>query len=225
MRDAWRPRLVIFDCDGVLVDSEPISVAVLLEVLAEAGVDIDEAFAYREFLGRSMATVAVILRESFGLAITDQHLDALRSRLYTRFRKELQPVPGIAHALDALPMARCVASSSQPERIALSLAATGLLERLQPCLYSSTMVKNGKPAPDLFLHAAEAMGYPPEQCLVIEDSPAGIEAARRAGMRVLAFVGGSHAPRCGLEQTVARLRPDGIFSDMHALPSLIGQAG
>ena len=115
----------------------------------------------------------------------------------------------------------CVASSSQPERIRLALAVTGLLETLEPDIYSSTMVENGKPAPDLFLHTARCMGADPSDCVVVEDSPAGIEAAQRAGMRVFAFTGGTHAGSCGLREAAEALKPDLIFDDMRRLPGLL----
>ncbi len=216
------PELVIFDCDGVLVDSEPISIEVLVEVLAGWGVTVQADEAYRRFLGLSMATIAGIIRAEFGLEITPWHLDQVRNRLYGRFREELKPIRGIADAIDVIGLPRCVASSSQPERIRLSLAVTGLLERLEPHIYSSTMVENGKPAPDLFLHAAQSMGVDPAGCVVIEDSPAGIRAARSAGMRVFAFAGGSHAGPSGLRDTVEALKPDVVFDDMRLLPDLLG---
>ncbi|WP_309083578.1 HAD family hydrolase [Chelativorans sp.] len=215
------PDLVIFDCDGVLVDSEPISIGVLLEVIGEAGVSIDEETAYRRFLGRSMASIIGTVQEEFGLAVTDEHLAEMRARLYERFRRELKPISNVGWAIDNIGVPCCVASSSQPERIRLSLSVTGLLEKLEPRIFSSTMVKNGKPAPDLFLHAARTMGVAPSGCVVIEDSTAGIEAAKRAGMRVLAFVGGSHAPRCALREAVSALDPDLVFDDMRQLPKLI----
>lgn len=216
-----RARLVIFDCDGVLVDSEPISIRVLLEVVAEAGVNIDEEVGYRRFLGRSMASVAAMLEEEFGLAVKDRHLAEARARLYESFRRDLKPTAGIFAALDALALPYCVASSSQPERIRLALSLSGLLERFEPHIYSASMVDKGKPAPDLFLHAARSMGFRPADCVVIEDSAAGIEAARRAGMRVFAYTGASHAPLCNLRETVAALGPDCIFDDMAQLPALI----
>ena len=215
------PKLVIFDCDGVLVDSEPISIRVLLGVLAEAGVIIDEEVGYRRFLGRSMASVVAMLEKEFGLAVTDRHLAEARARLYESFRRELKPTVGIAEALDAITLPFCVASSSQLERIRLALSLTGLLERFEPRIYSASMVEKGKPAPDLFLHAARSMGFRPADCVVIEDSAAGIEAARRAGMRVFAYAGASHAPLCNLREAVATLGPDRIFDDMAELPALI----
>lgn len=214
-------ELVIFDCDGVLVDSEPLAMRVLLAGLAEAGCRLDEAIAYERFLGRSLATVQAIVRDEFGLRLRGEQIERMRHHLFDLFRRELRPVPGIAAALDALPMPRCVASSSQPERIVLSLDVTGLLPRLAPHLFSAAMVERGKPAPDLFLHAAERMAVPPEACLVIEDSPAGIEAARRAGMAVFGFTGGSHARGAAHRARLAALAPDLIFDDMRALPGLL----
>ncbi|WP_274425687.1 HAD family hydrolase [Chelativorans sp. YIM 93263] len=219
------PRLIIFDCDGVLVDSEPISIAVLLEILNEAGLRIDIDDAYGRFLGRSMASIAASVKAEFGFAITDLHLEDMRARLYERFRRELRPMQGLASVLTESRIARCVASSSQPERIHLSLTVTGLLDYFQPHIYSSTMVANGKPAPDLFLHAAGAMGAAPAECVVVEDSPAGIEAARRAGMRVLGFVGGSHAAPADLRKTFETLKPDHVFDDMRQLPTLLAGLG
>jgi HAD superfamily hydrolase (TIGR01509 family) len=222
--DALTPQLVIFDCDGVLVDSEPISIAVLLEVFAEHGVAIDVATAYARFLGRSMVSIGETLRDEWKFDMTDDHLEAIRARMRQRFSAELRPVPHVADALDRIVIPRCVASSSKPDRIRLSLEVTGLLESFAPYLYSSTMVEHGKPAPDLFLHAASSMGVRPEECVVVEDSPAGIEAARRAGMRVFAFVGGAHALPSRLREAVGTLSPDVVFDDMRLLPALLANA-
>lgn len=125
---------------------------------------------------------------------------------------------GIADALDGLDLRRCVASSSQPERIRLSLTLTGLIDKLEPNIFSAAMVAHGKPAPDLFLHAASQMGTDPENCIVIEDSPAGIEAGHRAGMAVFAFVGGSHAGTPGYRERIDALSPEVVFD---AMPDLI----
>ena len=219
------PQLVIFDCDGVLVDSEPISVAVLLDLIGKAGGVVSEEQAYKLFLGKSMATVRGILQSDFHLALTDAQLDAMRAQIMQRFRRELKPIPGIAETLSRLTMARCVASSSGVERIRLSLGLTGLLEMLEPHIYSASMVRRGKPAPDLFLHAARDMGVDPAACLVIEDSPAGVDAARSAGMRVFAFTGGSHAGPAALAAEDAVRRADLVFSDMRQLPDLLADVG
>jgi HAD superfamily hydrolase (TIGR01509 family) len=213
-------RLVIFDCDGVLVDSESISLCVLLEVLAEAGCRLTEAEGYDRLLGRSIGAVAEILAETHDLTLTGAHLAEMRSRLYRRFREELQPIPGVAGAIRAILEAGtsvCVASSSQPERIRLSLEVTGLAPLFGEAIFSASEVARGKPAPDLFLHAAAGMHAPPEACVVVEDSPAGIEAAHAAGMGVIAFTGGSHAGPARLVETAARLRPDAAVASMSDL--------
>ena len=214
--------LVIFDCDGVLVDSEPLSIRVLIDALRKHGLEMDEAEAYHRFLGRSLSNMISVLDTDFGIDADHQFLEAMRVDLYDRFRRELQPITGIGQALEALPWRRCVASSSQPERIRLSLGLTGLLDLLEPHIFSASMVENGKPAPDLFLHAAREMGADPIDCIVIEDSPAGIEAAKRAGMSVFAFTGGSHADRPEYREHILRLEPDLEFDAMADLIHLVG---
>ena len=213
--------LVIFDCDGVLVDSEPIALRLLVETLARAGLHLSPGEADALFLGRSLASTREIVAREYGVTVTDAALDAMRAALYAAFRAELAPIPHIAEALDALPCPYCVASSSQPERVALSLAVTGLWPRFEGRAFSATMVAKGKPAPDLFLFAAETLGYPPAACLVVEDSPAGIQAAKAAGMKVIAFTGGSHAASDEHRAQVASLDPDAIIADMRLLPALV----
>ncbi len=214
-------KLVIFDCDGVLVDSEPISISVLVDTIRAVGVEIDLAQAYQLFLGRSLSTIITTLRNDFHLVAGDEFLEDVRQRLYARFKRELEPIKGIADVLNQIDRPFCVASSSQPERIRLSLSLAGIIDHFEPNIFSSTMVKNGKPAPDLFLHAAKNMGYEPDNCVVIEDSPAGILAANTAGMRVFAFTGGSHAKLAGLRQKVELLNPTLVFDDISRLPGLL----
>lgn len=217
--------LVIFDCDGVLVDSEPIASQILLDTLAEAGLRLDPATADERFLGRSLASTVEILAEDFGIRLDDAALQAMRAQLYAAFRAELRPIPGIAAAIDAIACPICVASSSQPERIELSLRLTGLWERFEGRVYSATMVDRGKPAPDLFLHAAAAMGFAPDVCLVVEDSPAGVQAALAGGMRVVGFVGGGHAQGAPHRAALAALGPDRVIDDMRALPGIVNGEG
>lgn len=219
------PRLVIFDCDGVLVDSEPISVSVLVEVISDAGGHMTEELAYLSFLGRSMASIGEILAADHDFAFTDEHLETVRARLSARLHADLKPIGGVAEAVRRLPCGVCVASSSGLDRIRLSLAATGLLELFEPAIYSASMVSKGKPAPDLFLHAAAAMGAAPADCIVVEDSPAGVRAAKAAGMRVFAFTGGSHAGPAQLRTKLAALAPDLLFDDMARLPELVAAFG
>ena len=219
MADA-ETRLVIFDCDGVLVDSEPISVTVLVKAMNDLNVPITEDEVYGRFLGRSLATVIETMKTEYNVHPGEAFLEQIRTDLYARFRTELKPIHGIADTIDALDIPCCVASSSQVERIRLSLTVTGLIDRL-PNIFSASMVKNGKPAPDLFLHAAREMNIAPVNCVVIEDSPAGIEAAKAAGMMVFAFTGGSHANFAGYRDELDRLAPDATFDVMPDLIHLI----
>jgi HAD superfamily hydrolase (TIGR01509 family) len=218
-------KLVIFDCDGVLVDSEPISFAVLREMLADAGLTFSESWAYENFLGKSMASITAMIATEHSLMLDDDALGAMRKRLYARFEAELEPVHGVGDMLAGLPLAHCVASSSQLERIRLCLGKTGLIDYFEPNIFSASMVANGKPAPDLFLHAARSMGFSPRNCIVIEDSPAGIRAAKAAGMTVFAFTGASHAVASNLLPIVESLKPAAIFDDMAQLPGLIAASG
>jgi HAD superfamily hydrolase (TIGR01509 family) len=215
--------LIIFDCDGVLVDSEPLAMRVLLETIAAAGVRIDPDTGFRQFLGRSLSSITDNLNAAYGLHLNDAALERMRANLYDVYRRELRPMAGLIDALAEISIPACVASSSHMERIRISLTLTGLIDRFDPAIFSAAMVAHGKPAPDLFLHAADAMLTPPEDCLVIEDSPAGIVAAQRAGMRVFAFLGGGHIAPSGLRREIEALGPTRIFDDMHDLPRLVEQ--
>lgn len=216
-------KLVIFDCDGVLVDSEPLAMAVLLNTLTEQGLVLSEDEAYGKFLGRSLATSRQILAEQYELNLDETTIGKMRDKLFAVYDEKLIASNGMFNMLDELPEALqiCVASSSQPDRIRHSLDVTGLLEAFKHNIFSASEVKNGKPAPDLFLHAAKSCGVGPEHCLVIEDSPAGIAAAKAAGMRVFAYTGGSHIGPAGLLDTIKAAKPDAIFEHMHQLASLV----
>ena len=145
----------------------------------------------------------------------------MQTRLYDRLPNELKAISGVSDAIRRLDSRCCVASSSEMERIRLSLSVTGLLDHFEPNLFSASDVPNGKPAPDLFLHAASSMGVDPSACVAIEDSAAGILDAQRAGMKVFAFIGGSHAGPSRLFDAVMPLKPDIVFDHMRALPNLI----
>ena len=151
------------------------------------------------------------LNAAYGLHLNDTALERMRANLYAVYRRELKPMAGLIDALDEIAIPACVASSSQMERVRISLTLTGLIERFDPAIYSAAMVPQGKPAPDLFLFAADAMLTSPERCLVIEDSPAGIVAAQRAGMRVFAFLGGGHIEPSGLRCRDRGAPPDDDF--------------
>lgn len=185
-------KLVILDCDGVLIDSEVISAQMLIAELAQLGVHIDMPFVARHFLGRSYPTVMQTIREDFGLDLTPDFEAQYRNRLLQAFDERLTIMPGVADFLDRLSLPVAVATSSSPLRVEMSLRRVGLWDRLGPVTYTASLVARGKPAPDLFLHVASAMRTAPEDCLVVEDSLPGLRAGLAAGMRVWHFVGGSH---------------------------------
>jgi HAD superfamily hydrolase (TIGR01509 family) len=184
--------LVIFDCDGVLIDSEIISAQMLVQALAGMGVSIDLAYVARHFLGRSYPVVMQQIRQEFGLDLPPSFEDDYRDRLLSAFREQLKIMPDVSEVLDRLSVPCCVATSSSPRRVEMSLRLVGLWDRLGDRVFTASQVANGKPAPDLFLLAANRMGADPGRCLVIEDSLTGIAAARAAGMEVWRFTGGSH---------------------------------
>lgn len=184
--------LIIFDCDGVLIDSEIISARMLVAELDKLGVDIDLDYVAQHFLGRSYPTVMDQIRHEFHLTLPHDFEEQYRQRLLAAFATELKVMPHVANVLRDLKQPYCVATSSSPKRAAFSLNLVGLGHLAGPHLFTSTMVAHGKPAPDLFLYAAQQMGADPARCLVIEDSLTGIRAARAAGMPVWRFIGGSH---------------------------------
>ena len=181
--------LVIFDCDGVLVDSERLAVRVESRLITELGWPLTEQDVLERFVGRSDAHMLSEIEATLGRAVPEW-TDLYQERLFAAFHAELTPVDGVADAIDALAMATCVASSGTQEKMALTLGLTGLHDRFTDRIYSTTEVTNGKPAPDLFLHAADQMGVEPGRCMVVEDSRSGVDAARAAGMRSLGYAGG-----------------------------------
>ncbi|MBO4168525.1 HAD family hydrolase [Cereibacter azotoformans] len=184
--------LVIFDCDGVLVDSEVLAVAVLVAELERAGVCVDEAFVHRHFLGRSFPAVQEVVLRDFGVTLPETFQADERARLLQAFETGLRPVPGAAEVVRALAVPSCLATSSSPARLARSLEITGLAPLFEGRCFTASQVARGKPFPDLFLFAAAEMGVEPGRCLVIEDTEPGVRAALAAGMQVWRFTGGSH---------------------------------
>lgn len=204
--------LVIFDCDGVLIDSEIISAKMLVAELEKLGVMIDLAYVATHFLGRSYPTVMNQIRAEFGLELPPGFEVQYRENLLSAFATELQIMPHVRDVLARLDLPFCVATSSSPRRAETSLRLVGLDALTGPGLFTSTMVARGKPAPDLFLHAMAAMGVgDPARCLVIEDSLNGIRAARAAGMQVWRFTGGAHLSTPAPDEP-ADARPDGRFA-------------
>jgi len=193
------PQLIIFDCDGVLIDSEVISARQLIAELKGYGVEMDMAFVSRHFLGRSYPVVLKEVRDRWGVALPDRFEADYRARLLAAFERDLRRMEGVVEAIAALRLPYCLATSSSPERMRRSLDITGLTALFQGVAFTASEVARGKPAPDLFLHAAAQMGVAPAACVVIEDSLNGVRAGLAAGMRVWRFIGGSHM--AGLDLT------------------------
>lgn len=188
------PKLIVFDCDGVLVDSEVIVIEVEAELLSAAGFAISAEQIADRYVGLSYPDMMAGLKQDFGREVPDGLSSQIQEAALAAFPGRLEPVRGMSEFLRDLTLPRCVASSSVMDRIGLSLELTGLGQHFEPeHVFSAQMVKRGKPAPDLFLLAAERLDVPPADCLVIEDSPHGVAAALAAGMEVIGFVGGLHA--------------------------------
>lgn len=214
--------LVIFDCDGVLIDSEMIVNRAHAAALTGLGWPITVQEMIRRFTGLPDRDMYRLIEAEWGRSLPADYDDAVGAAVGQAYASELVAIDGIHEVLTAIEAPVCVASSSTPDKLRLGLAVTGLYERFAPNIFSASQVARGKPAPDLFLFAAARMGADPARCLVVEDSLAGVEAACAAGMRVIGFTGGSH---CGPELG-GRLVDRGAmlaFSDMRRLPALLGQ--
>lgn len=208
--------LVIFDNDGVLVDSEGHANRILSELLNESGwaVNMTREESMAEFLGRSLAAIRQRIEARVGHALPADFETRYHARLFEVFDRELTAVPGVEDALARIRLPTCVASSGSHERIRRALAATGLLPRFEGRIFSAEDVARGKPAPDLFLHAASCLGVVPSRCAVVEDSPLGVDAANAAGMVAFGFAGLTSS--AGLSHARG-----GIFSSMAELPRLL----
>jgi HAD superfamily hydrolase (TIGR01509 family) len=216
--------LIIFDCDGVLVDSEVISCRAHADVLSRHGYPITQEQVFDRFLGRSTRQANSEVEAELGRALPDDFHVQLQDDLFRSFEADLQAVPHIHLALDGITQAVCVASSGSQQRMSVTLGRTKLYDRFAPNIFSASQVSNGKPAPDLFLFAAGQMNVAPERCIVIEDSVAGIAGAVAAGMTVLGFHGGSHC-RPGYGGGLRAAGAAAVFDDMRQLPVLIAQMG
>lgn len=216
--------LVIFDCDGVLVDSEVISCAAHAETLTRHGYKITADQVFDRFLGRSMRQASLEVEAEMGRSLPDDFHAQVYAEIFRLFAVSLQATPHVDEALAAIALPVCVASSGPPEKISASLNRVGLWDRFAPHIFSAVQVRNGKPAPDLFLFAAAQMQAAPARCLVIEDSLAGIAAAVAAGMPVLGFYGGSHC-RPGHGDRLRAAGAVAVFADMRQLPDLIARTG
>jgi HAD superfamily hydrolase (TIGR01509 family) len=211
-------QLVIFDCDGVLVDSERLAVRVESRFLTELGWPLTEAEVVERFLGHTDQYMDEAIQARLGDRLPPDWKERFQRRYREAFAAELQPVDGVLEALDRVTVPTCVASSGSHDKLRFTLAHTGLYERFEGRIFSGYEVASGKPAPDLFLHAAARMGADPARCAVVEDSHAGVLAARAAGMRAFGYAGGLTPPeRLAGEATV-------VFDDMRQLPGLLAPA-
>jgi HAD superfamily hydrolase (TIGR01509 family) len=208
-------ELVILDCDGVLVDSERIAVRVEAELLAELGWPLTEAEIAERFVGRTDEYMDRAIQEQLGDRLPAGWKDQFHARYRAAYAAELAPVDGVLEALDQITVPTCVASSGSHDKLRFTLGHTALYARFEGRIFSGKEVANGKPAPDLFLHAAARMGAEPAACAVVEDTHWGVLSARAAGMQAFGYAGGL-TPAQRLEGPGTR-----VFHDMRELPSLI----
>lgn len=209
--------LVIFDCDGVLVDTEPVSNAVLKHQLDAIGLEMPLEEVIRTFVGRSKGDCLAMIGERLGRALPPA-FEARWDRAFDEaLREETRPIEGILDVLRDFPLPYCVASNGEPDRMRVALEAAGLLPFVDGRLFTASEVARPKPAPDLFLHAARAMGASPAATVVVEDTVTGVTAGVAAGMRVFAYAGASHADESALRAAGAQ-----VFSAMRELPGLLG---
>jgi HAD superfamily hydrolase (TIGR01509 family) len=207
-------ELVIFDCDGVLVDSEPIANRILTGMLNELGLPIGYDETMRSFVGRSMSSCLQIIEERLGRSVPADFVRTYNARSFAAFRDELHPIPGVTETLARIRYPVCVASSASHDKMRTTLSVTGLLPRFEGCLFSATDVGRGKPDPALFLHAASRMGAAPRASAVVEDTRVGVQAGLTAGMAVFGFAR-AEKPSALAEAGVH------VFTDMLALADLL----
>ncbi len=218
------PDLVIFDCDGVLVDSEVISCRAHAQTLTRHGYPITEEEVLHRFLGVSDREARRMIEHEIGRRLPDDFEAEVKEATLKFYAGDLKAITGVAAAIATIDVPKCVASSGTPEKIRHGLECAGLYEQLTPHIFSAVQVERGKPAPDLFLFAAEQMRTAAGRCLVIEDSVPGVTGALAAGMTVLGFHGGSHC----LPGHADKLRAAGatmLFDDMRKLPDLVRRGG
>jgi HAD superfamily hydrolase (TIGR01509 family) len=216
--------LIIFDCDGVLVDSEVISCRVHADVLTRHGYPITAEQVRQRFLGRSAHDATREIERELGRPLAETYELERQTMLLAELAATVEAIPHLHETLDTIGARTCVASSAAHEKIFTTLSRVGLYERFAPNIFSGTQVRFGKPAPDLFLFAAAQMQTPAARCLVIEDSVPGITGAVAAGMTALGFHGGSHCP-AGTAETLRAAGAAATLDDMRQLPEMIRRIG
>lgn len=208
--------LAIFDCDGVLIDSEWIACAIDAEVLSACGYPITTEEVVARFAGVPGPQMFSEIEEELGKPLPADIASQIATKVMERYETDLKPINGVVEAVEMLEVAKCVASSSGPLKLTQSLIQTGLFELFYPSIYSTRLVSAGKPEPDIFLFAARQQQIDPDRCVVIEDSIAGVKAARAAGMYTIGFTGGTHCP----EGHDAVLRDAGAHAVMESFSQL-----
>lgn len=208
-------KAVIFDCDGVLVDSETLGNRVLAEMITEIGFPLSPEQAVQQFKGGKLADCLAVVEDQMGQKLPDDFATQVRAQMADVFQTDLQAIQGVREALESIPVAKCVASNGPEEKMDLTLKITDLLHFFEGRIFSAYTLGVWKPEPDLYLYAASQMGVHPEECVVIEDSHLGVQAAVAAGIPVLGYA--DHSSPAELEAHGAK-----TFRSMHELPALLG---
>jgi len=208
-------KCIIFDCDGVLVDSEPISISTIVQLANEIGIAMDYDYGVRTFVGNSWKNVAAILEDKLGRPLPPKFEETYRKTSFDRFKKELTAVAGVSDLIPQLTLPFCVASSGPPHKIRLNLQLTKLLPYFEGRIYSCYDIQKWKPDPAIYKHAAQSMGFEPKECLVVEDSLFGVKAGVASGCQVYAYAAMAHN-KAALTAAGAHL-----FYDIEELKELI----
>lgn len=212
--------LVIFDCDGVLLDSEIIACRADAEAYTLLGYAITTEEVSRRFAGMPDEAVDAALTAELGKPLPENFRAEIKKSVIGKYRTDLQPISGAKSLLSSLKTAKCIASSASPSKLALGLIETEMFELVYPHIFSTRLVERGKPHPDIFLYAAGKMDTPPSRCIVVEDSVAGVTAAKSAGMTCVGFTGGSHCAE-GHSQRLYDVGADIVVDKLDAIRSLI----
>ncbi len=211
---------VIFDCDGVLVDSEVLANQTALDMLRPYGFEMSQAEYGGSFAGKTEENILAIVRDEYGIALPDDFLVQMQTAIAQRLDRDLQPIPGMRAVIASLPVPTAVVSNSSLERVKISLSTAQLSNFFGDRLFAAEMVDRPKPAPDVYQYAARQLGFAPEHCLVVEDSHSGVTAASEAGMIVIGFLAAGHIP-AGHERTLRTAGATKVVPDASALQQTI----
>lgn len=214
-------ELIIFDCDGVLVDSELVANEVFAEYLNANGLNMPLEEVMERFIGLSLKTCEKIALDDYGVRLPDDFIPEIRRLTEIALADNVKGMPNLREAIARIGLPVCVASSGEHSKMTLTLTTSGIFDLFKGKLHSATEVENGKPAPDLFLYAARKMGFAPEACLVVEDSPYGVQGAVAAGMRAVGFCGGGHRDLMRDSPMLVEAGAEIVIDDMARLPGVV----